>query len=103
MEGSYTEDPIGVLDVSILSSLVLEKILGIADQRTDKRIDFVGGIRGLKELERRVDSGEMKVAFSFYPVSIEQLFDIADSGNVMPPKSTWFEPKLRDGLLTHLI
>ncbi len=103
LEGSYTEDPIGVLDVSILSSLVLEKILGIADQRTDKRIDFVGGIRGLKELERRVDSGEMKVAFSFYPVSIEQLFDIADSGNVMPPKSTWFEPKLRDGLLTHLI
>lgn len=103
MEGSYTEDPIGVLDVSILSSLVLEKILGIEDQRTDKRIDFVGGIRGLKELERRVDSGEMKVAFSFYPVSIGQLFDIADSGNVMPPKSTWFEPKLRDGLLTHLI
>lgn len=103
MEGTYTEDPIGVLDVSILSSLVLEKILGIEDQRTDKRIDFVGGIRGLKELERRVDSGEMKVAFSFYPVSIEQLFDIADSGNVMPPKSTWFEPKLRDGLLTHLI
>ncbi len=103
MEGSYTEDPIGVLDVSILSSLVLEKILGIEDQRTDKRIDFVGGIRGLQELERRVDSGEMKVAFSFYPVSIEQLFDIADSGNVMPPKSTWFEPKLRDGLLTHLI
>ena len=103
LEGTYTDDPIGVLDVTILSNLVLEKLLDIADQRTDKRIDFVGGIRGLQELERRVDSGEMKVAFSFYPVSIEQLFDIADSGNVMPPKSTWFEPKLRDGLLTHLI
>ena len=103
LEGTYTDDPIGVLDVTILSNLVLEKLLDIADQRTDKRIDFVGGIRGLQELERRVDSGEMKVAFSFYPVSIEQLFYIADSGNVMPPKSTWFEPKLRDGLLTHLI
>lgn len=103
LEGTYTDDPIGVLDVSILSNLVFEKLLGIEDQRTDKRIDFVGGIRGLQELERRVDSGEMKVAFSFYPVSIDQLFDIADSGNVMPPKSTWFEPKLRDGLLTHLI
>ncbi|NBO48421.1 MAG: DUF1015 domain-containing protein [Chitinophagia bacterium] len=103
LEGTYTEDPIGVLDVTILSNNVLEKLLDINDQRTDKRIDFVGGIRGLKELEKRVDSGEMKVAFSFYPVSIEQLFDIADSGNVMPPKSTWFEPKLRDGLLTHLI
>ena len=103
LEGTYTDDPIGVLDVSILSNLVFEKLLGIEDQRTDKRIDFVGGIRGLQELERRVDNGEMKVAFSFYPVSIEQLFDIADSGNVMPPKSTWFEPKLRDGLLTHLI
>jgi len=103
LEGTYTDDPIGVLDVSILSGNVLEKLLGIADQRTDKRIDFVGGIRGLKELEKRVDSGEMKLAFSFHPVTIEQLFDIADSGNVMPPKSTWFEPKLRDGLLTHLI
>ncbi|MES2774551.1 MAG: DUF1015 family protein [Bacteroidota bacterium] len=101
--GTYTEDPIGVLDVTILSDLVLDKILGIKDQRTDKRIDFVGGIRGLGELEKRVKSGEMKVAFSLYPVSIEQLFDIADSGNVMPPKSTWFEPKLRDGLLTHTI
>jgi uncharacterized protein (DUF1015 family) len=78
-------------------------LLSIKDPRTDKRIDFVGGIRGLAELERRVDSGEMKAAFSLYPVSIEQLFDIADSGEVMPPKSTWFEPKLRDGLLTHLI
>ena len=102
-EGTYTTDPIGVLDVSILSDNVLDKLLGISDQRVDKRIDFVGGIRGLGELERRVDSGEMAVAFSFYPVSIRQLFDIADSGNVMPPKSTWFEPKLRDGLLTHLI
>ena len=102
-EGTYTTDPIGILDVSIFSSNILEKILDIQDQRTDKRIDFVGGIRGLKELERRVDSGDMKVAFSFFPVSIEQLFNIADSGNVMPPKSTWFEPKLRDGLLTHLI
>lgn len=101
--GTYTEDPIGILDVSILQEQVLGPILGIKDQRTDKRIDFVGGIRGLEELEKRVDSGEMKLAFSLHPVSIEQLFDIADSGNVMPPKSTWFEPKLRDGLLTHLI
>ena len=102
-KGTYTNDPIGVLDVTILSNNILDKILDIKDQRTDKRIDFVGGIRGLKELEKRVNSGEMKVAFSLYPVTIEQLFDIADSGNVMPPKSTWFEPKLRDGLLTHLI
>ncbi len=102
-EGSYSNDPIGVLDVTILSEKVLDKWLGIKDQRTDKRIDFVGGIRGLAELEKRVNSGEMKVAFSLFPVSIPQLFDIADSGNVMPPKSTWFEPKLRDGLLTHLI
>lgn len=102
-KGSYTEDPIGILDVTILSNNVLDKLLGIRDQRTDKRIDFVGGIRGVKELEKRVNSGEMKVAFSLYPVTIEQLFNIADSGNVMPPKSTWFEPKLRDGLLTHLI
>lgn len=101
--GTWTEDPIGVLDVSILSNNVLDKHLGIRDQRTDKRIDFVGGIRGILELQKRVDSGEMAVAFSLYPVSIQQLFDIADSGNVMPPKSTWFEPKLRDGLLTHLI
>lgn len=101
--GTFTSYPIGVLDVSILSNNVLDKWLNIKDQRTDKRIDFVGGIRGLGELERRVDSGEMAVAFSLYPVTIQQLFDIADSGNVMPPKSTWFEPKLRDGLLTHLI
>jgi uncharacterized protein (DUF1015 family) len=102
-EGTYSNDPIGILDVTILSDLILDKILGIKDQRTDKRIDFVGGIRGLSELEKRVNSGEMKVAFSLYPVSIQQLFDIADSGNVMPPKSTWFEPKLRDGLLTHTL
>ncbi|MGN6417538.1 MAG: DUF1015 domain-containing protein [Pseudobacter sp.] len=101
--GTFTEDPIGVLDVTILSNNLLDPILGIKDQRTDKRIDFVGGIRGLGELEKRVNSGEMAVAFSLHPVSIQQLFDIADSGNVMPPKSTWFEPKLRDGLLTHLI
>lgn len=101
--GTFTTDPIGVLDVSILSTNILDKMLGIRDQRTDKRIDFVGGIRGLGELEKRVNSGEMKVAFSLYPVTIEQLFDIADSGKVMPPKSTWFEPKLRDGLLTHLL
>jgi uncharacterized protein (DUF1015 family) len=99
---TFRDDPIGVLDVTILSENVLDKLLGITDQRTDKRIDFIGGIRGLSELKKRVDSGEVAVAFSLYPVSIEQLFDIADSGNVMPPKSTWFEPKLRDGLLTHL-
>ena len=102
-EGTYTEDPIGVLDVTILQHNILDKLLGIKDQRTDKRIDFVGGIRGLGELERRVNSGEMKLAFSLHPVTIDQLFDIADTGNVMPPKSTWFEPKLRDGLLTYLI
>lgn len=102
-KGTYNNDPIGVLDITILSSNVLDKLLDIKDQRTDKRIDFVGGIRGLKELEKRVNSGEMKVAFSLYPVTIAQLFDIADSGNVMPPKSTWFEPKLRDGLLTHTL
>lgn len=102
-KGTFTDDPIGILDVTILSNNILDKLLDISDQRTDKRIDFVGGIRGLKELEKRVDSGEMKVAFSLYPVTIEQLFNIADSGKVMPPKSTWFEPKLRDGLLTHLI
>lgn len=100
---TYNTDPVGILDISIFSSNVLDKLLGIKDQRTDTRIDFVGGIRGLDELERRVNSGEMKVAFSFFPVTIRQLFDIADSGNVMPPKSTWFEPKLRDGLLTHRI
>jgi uncharacterized protein (DUF1015 family) len=102
-QGSFRNDPIGVLDVTILQENVLDKILDIKDPRTDKRIDFVGGIRGLGELEKRVNSGDMKLAFSLHPVSIQQLFDIADSGNVMPPKSTWFEPKLRDGLLTHCI
>ncbi|HMP91582.1 MAG TPA: DUF1015 family protein [Phnomibacter sp.] len=101
--GTYTTDPIGVLDVSILSNNILAPILGITDQRTDKRIDFVGGIRGLDALKKQVDSGNWQVAFALYPVTIEQLFDIADSGEVMPPKSTWFEPKLRDGLLTHLV
>ena len=91
------------MDVTILQNNLLNPLLGIQDQRTDQRIDFVGGIRGLEELEKRVDSGEMALAISLHPVSIQQLFDIADSGNVMPPKSTWFEPKLRDGLLTHLI
>lgn len=100
---TYTNDAIGVLDVTILQNNILSPIFNLHDQRTDKRIDFVGGIRGLEALEKRVNSGEMQVAFSLYPVTIEQLFDIADSGNVMPPKSTWFEPKLRDGLLTHLI
>lgn len=102
-EGTYTTDPIGILDVTILQNNILDKLLGIKDPRTDKRIDFVGGIRGLEELVKRVNSGEMKVAFALYPVTIQQLFDIADSGNVMPPKSTWFEPKLRDGLITQLI
>ena len=100
--GRYDDsDPIGVLDVTILSRLVLDKLLGIKDLRTDKRIDFVGGIRGLGELSRRVDNGEMKVAFALYPVSMKQLLDIADSGNIMPPKTTWFEPKLRSGLAIH--
>lgn len=99
--GTWTDDPLGVLDINILQHRLLDPVLGIKDQRSDPRIDFVGGIRGMEELEKRVNSGEMKLAFSLYPVSIQQLFDIADSGNVMPPKSTWFEPKLRDGLLTH--
>ncbi len=102
LPGRYDDsDPIGVLDVTILSNLVLDSILGIKDLRTDKRIDFVGGIRGLGELSRRVDSGEMKVAFALYPVSMGQLIDIADTGNIMPPKTTWFEPKLRSGLFIH--
>lgn len=101
-EGTYNDhDPIGVLDVTILSNLVLDHILDIKDLRTDKRIDFVGGIRGLGELKRRVDNGEMKVAFALYPVSMQQLIDIADTGNIMPPKTTWFEPKLRSGLVIH--
>ena len=100
--GTYTTDPIGVLDVTILSENILNPLLGIKDQRTDKRIDFVGGIRGIQVLQERVDKGEAKIAFALYPVSLQQLIDIADSGNVMPPKSTWFEPKLRDGLFSHL-
>ncbi|HOB27721.1 MAG TPA: DUF1015 family protein [Bacteroidales bacterium] len=103
-KGTYNDnDPIGILDVTILSDLVLNNLLGIKDLRTDKRIDFVGGIRGLGELKRRVDSGEMTVAFALYPVSMKQLMDIADSGNIMPPKTTWFEPKLRSGLSIHLL
>ena len=90
-----------MLEVTILSNLVLDELLGIKDLRTDKRIDFVGGIRGLGELQRRVDSGEMQVAFALYPVSMKQLIDIADTGNIMPPKTTWFEPKLRSGLVIH--
>ena len=101
-EGRYDDaDPIGVLDVTILSDLVFDKLLDIKDLRTSKRIDFVGGIRGLGELKRRVDSGEMVAAFALYPVSMKQLIDIADTGNIMPPKTTWFEPKLRSGLTIH--
>ena len=101
-EGRYNDaDPIGVLDVTISSNLILDKILGIKDLRSDKRIDFVGGIRGLGELERRVNSGEMKMALALYPVTMQQIIDIADSGNIMPPKTTWFEPKLRSGLVVH--
>ena len=101
-EGTYNDsDPIGVLDVTISSDLILRDILGIKDLRSDKRIDFIGGIRGLEELKRRVDKGEMKVALALYPVSMKQLMDIADSGNIMPPKTTWFEPKLRSGLVIH--
>lgn len=100
--GTYDDqDPIGVLDVTISSNLILDEILGIKDLRSDKRIDFVGGIRGLGELKRRVDSGEMKVALALYPVTMKQLMDIADTGNIMPPKTTWFEPKLRSGLVIH--
>ena len=100
--GTYDDhDPIGVLDVTVLSNRVLDRILGIGDLRTSKRIDFVGGIRGLGELKRRVDSGEMQAAFALYPVSMKQLIDIADTGNIMPPKTTWFEPKLRSGVVIH--
>jgi uncharacterized protein (DUF1015 family) len=101
-QGRYNDnDPIGVLDVTILSNLVLDKILGIKDLRRDNRIDFVGGIRGLGELKKRVDAGQCAVAFALYPVSMQQLIDIADTGNIMPPKTTWFEPKLRSGLVIH--
>jgi len=100
--GTYNDnDPIGVLDVTISSNLILDEVLGIKDLRSDKRIDFVGGIRGLGELKKRVDSGEMHVALALYPVSMKQLIDIADTGNIMPPKTTWFEPKLRSGLVIH--
>lgn len=102
-EGTYSDDPIGVLDVTISSDLILRDILGITDLRSDKRIDFVGGIRGLGELKRRVDSGEMAMALALYPVSMKQLMTIADTGNIMPPKTTWFEPKLRSGLVIHLL
>ena len=101
-EGTYDDkDPIGVLDVDISSRLILDEILGIKDLRSDKRIDFVGGLRGLEELKRRVDSGEMRMALALYPVSMKQIIDIADSGKIMPPKATWFEPKLRSGLIIH--
>jgi uncharacterized protein (DUF1015 family) len=100
--GRYDDsDPIGVLDVTISSNLILDKLLGIKDLRSDKRIDFVGGIRGLGELKKRVDSGEMRMALALYPVTMQQIIDIADSGNIMPPKTTWFEPKLRSGLIIH--
>ena len=103
-EGTYNDnDPIGVLDVTILTNQILSPILDIQDLRRSKRIDFIGGIRGLGELKKRVDSGEMKVAFALYPVSMKQLITIADSGNIMPPKTTWFEPKLRSGLVIHLL
>lgn len=101
-EGTYNDsDPIGVLDVTISSDLILRDLLGITDLRSDKRIDFVGGIRGLGELKRRVDSGEMRMALALYPVTMQQIIDIADTGNIMPPKTTWFEPKLRSGLVIH--
>ena len=101
-KGIYDDkDPIGVLDVTISSNLILRDILGIHDLRSDKRVDFIGGIRGLGELKRRVDSGEMRLGLALYPVTMQQLMDIADTGNIMPPKTTWFEPKLRSGLVIH--
>ena len=101
-EGTYDDsDPIGQLDVTVSSDLILRDLIGITDLRSDKRIDFVGGIRGLEELRRRVDSGEMAFALALYPVTMEQLMNIADTGNIMPPKTTWFEPKLRSGLVIH--
>ena len=101
-KGTYDDkDPIGVLDVTISSNLILRDILGIHDLRSDKRVDFIGGIRGLGELKRRVDSGEMRLGLALYPVTMQQLMDIADTGNIMPPKTTWFEPKLRSGLVIH--
>ena len=101
-DGTYdNSDPIGVLDVDISSRLILDEILNIKDLRSSNRIDFVGGLRGLSELKRRVDSGEMRTALALYPVSMQQIMDIADSGKIMPPKATWFEPKLRSGLIIH--
>lgn len=97
------DDPVSSLDVSLLADHLIEPILGISDPRTDSRIDFVGGIRGLGELEKRVDSGEMAVAFSLFPTSMEALMAVADANEVMPPKSTWFEPKLADGLVSHVL
>jgi uncharacterized protein (DUF1015 family) len=103
-EGTYDDnDPIGVLDVTISSRFILDEILGIHDLRRDQRIDFVGGLRGLGELKRRVDSGEMRMALALHPVTMDQLIHIADTGNIMPPKTTWFEPKLRSGLIVHLL
>ena len=100
--GTYDDkDPIGVLDVDISSRLILDQILNIGDLRSSKRIDFVGGLRGLSELKQRVDSGEMRAALALYPVTMKQIMDIADSGKIMPPKATWFEPKLRSGLVIH--
>ena len=102
MDGTYNnDDPIGVLDVDISSRLILDEILNIGDLRSSQRIDFVGGLRGLGELKRRVDNGEMRAALALYPVSMQQIMDIADSGKIMPPKATWFEPKLRSGLVIH--
>jgi uncharacterized protein (DUF1015 family) len=103
MDPHSAEDPVEQLDISILQNKLLNPILGIEDPRTSKRIDFVGGIRGLGELERRVNSGEMSVAFSMFPTSIDELLTIADAGKIMPPKSTWFEPKLRDGVVVHML
>lgn len=101
-KGKYNpNDPIGILDVDISSRLILDKLMGIKDLRSDKRIDFVGGLRGLEELRRRVDNGEMRWALALYPVTMKQIMDIADSGKIMPPKATWFEPKLRSGLVVH--
>ena len=103
-EGTFNPaDPIGVLDVDISSRLILQDILELGDLRSSQRIDFVGGLRGLGELKRRVDSGEMRAALALFPVSMQQIMDIADSGNIMPPKATWFEPKLRSGLVIHLL
>jgi uncharacterized protein (DUF1015 family) len=101
--GEIPDDPVARLDVSLLADNLLDPLLGVTDPRRDRRIDFVGGVRGLEELERRVDSGEMRVAFAMYPTRMEDLMAVADAGKVMPPKSTWFEPKLADGLVSHVL